>query len=132
MTTTQTLVRSTRVAQLTGITLIDGVVRFIKQAGAAKESTYERDGFLSYHAESHAAGAGIGIGFALAASGNLRFLGGFLALVIAGNDGVTLTDKKLARDIRQEPQYFLGGLVTGAVLGVGARAVNGAGVVQLG
>ena len=130
-TNTETPVRSKRVAQATGITLIDGAVRFIKQAGAPSEETYERDGFLSYHAESHAAGAGLGIGFALAAAGELRLIGGFLTLVLAGNDGVSLADKKLARDIRQEPQYFLGGLVTGAVLGIGARAAAGVGVNPL-
>lgn len=127
----QQAVRSTRVAQATGLTLIDGAIRLIKQAGAPKESTYERDGFLSYHAETHAVGAGIGIGFALGASGELRLLGGFLTLVLAGNDGVKLSDKKLAKDIRQEPHYFLGGLALGGVLGVGARAVNRTGVASL-
>lgn len=131
MTVQQQAVRSKRVAQATGLTLIDQGVRLIKQAGAPSEGSYERDGFLSYHAETHAVGAGIGIGFALGASGELRLLGGFLTLVLAGNDGVTLTDKKLTKDIRQEPHYFLGGLVTGALLGVGARAVSGSGVGAL-
>lgn len=124
--------KSPLVGVLSGLPAIDRIIRLIKQAGAPKESTYERDGFLSYHAESHAAGAGIGLGFAILASGELRYLGVLLQVVLFGNRGEKLLEPKLLGDVKQERHYFLGGLVTGAVFGLLARLAVGTGIPGVG
>lgn len=131
MSTSKQSVKSTRAAQLSGLTLIDGAIRCIKQAGAPSEDTYERDGFLSYHAETHAAGAGIGLGFTITASGNLRLFGVLSQVVLFGNDGEDLLEPRLLGDVKQERHYFLGGLVIGASLGLAARLATGAGIPEV-
>lgn len=127
-TVEETGVRSKRTAQFTGLTILDRVVHLIKQAGAPTEAQTERDGFLSYKSETHAAGAGIGIGFAIGASGELSFLGAILTFVIYGNRGEGFLSPVLVYDIRKEMQYFLGSLVIGLILGVAARLLLGLGV----
>ena len=112
------------VSRLTGLTSIDQAVRLIKQAGAPSESATERDGFLSYAAETHAAGAGLGVGFTIAASGELRWFGLVYQAVILGNRGDRLFEGRLLSDIQGEKYYFLGGLVAGAAFGLLARFVT--------
>lgn len=124
MTTTQQPVRSQRVAQATGLTLLDRGVRVIKQAGAKTEAAYERDGFLSYHAETHAAGAGLGLGFTIAASGEYRYLGVLLEAVIFGNRGERVFGPDLLEDVKTELHYFLGGLLAGAAFGALANTAT--------
>lgn len=99
----------------------DRVIGFVKTAGAESEDATERDGFLSYHAETHALGTGIGVGFAAAASGELQLVGFVVAAILYGNRGSSVFSGKLLQDINQEKQYFLAGLVVGAVLGVATR-----------
>lgn len=121
-------VKSDRLAQITGLTILDRVVHLIKQAGQPAEADTKRDGFLSYKSESHSLGAGLGIGFAIGASGELSILGGILTFVIYGNrDGIILS-AELIRDIRAEVPYFLGGLFFGLVLGIVARLALGYGM----
>lgn len=93
----------------------------IEDAGAKSESDSERDGFLSYHAESHAAGVGLGLGFAAVATGNVQWLGLVLPAVTAGLRAKNREFGKILTDVRQEPHYALGGLVAGALLGLVAR-----------
>lgn len=114
---------SNRVAKLTGLSLLDRAVHAVKQAGAPSEETYARDGFLSWHAETHAVGIGIGVGFGAAAAGELRLFGAAASLLIAGNRGEDVLDTKIAGDIKQEPQYFLAGLVLGGLVGAVTRLV---------
>lgn len=116
-------VRSVLVAQLSGVTLLDRLVRFIRQAGSPSEDSYDRDGFLSYHAEPHALGAGIGLGFMALAAGDLRVLGLLLELVLFGNRSERLLEPRLVGDILQERHYFLGGIVLGGLVGLLARVV---------
>lgn len=116
------------VAHLSGLTAIDAGIRFIKQAGAPSEQTYDRNGFLSYHAETHAVGAGIGVGYLALASGRVKLLGAMLTLAVYGNDGEKLFEPRLLGDIKDERHYFLGGLVLGAMLGAGTRVLLGLGL----
>lgn len=121
---------SSKAAWLSGMNALEALIRFGKQAGAPSESATDRDGFLSYAAETHAAGAGLGAGFMIAASGELRYFGVLYEAVILGNRGGRVFEGQLLKDIQQEPQYFLGGLVLGAVLGMACRGLEG--VVTLG
>ncbi|WP_254766520.1 hypothetical protein [Salinilacihabitans rarus] len=98
-------------------TVLSRLVRLVREAGAPSEDTYDRDGFLSYHAESHAAGIGIGVGAAASATGDLRYVGAIVALAFGANRGPTLSSAKIAEDVRQEPHYALGGLALGFLLG---------------
>lgn len=119
---------SNRVAQFTGLTVIDRFVRLIKQAGAYREEDTERDGFLSYASETHSVGAGLGLGFAIGASAQFSFLGVILSFVIYGNRGEKFLSPTLIRDIRKEVHYFLGGLFAGLILGIAVRLLFGLGV----
>lgn len=117
------MLRSNNIARATGLTVVDKVISFIEGAGSKRESDNERDGFLSYHAESHAAGSGLGVGYALGASGRLRMLGVVLMTVLYGNNGDSMFGAKLFQDIRQELHYFIGGLIAGAIMGIISAAV---------
>lgn len=43
--------------------MLDGILQFIRTAGAANEEDTERDGFLSYSGETHGLAVGIYYGF---------------------------------------------------------------------
>ena len=90
---------------------------FFRQAGAVSESDTERDGAFSYHAETHAAGIGAGVGVTAAATGEYRLAGVVVSMAFGTNRGETALDPKVIEDIRQEPHYALGGLVAGVTLG---------------
>jgi hypothetical protein len=96
---------------------------YIEDAGAKTESDSERNGFLSYHAESHAAGVGLGIAWLAMVTGNLQLLGLVVPAITAGLRAKNREFSKILTDIKQEPHYTLGGLVVGATLGVGVRMV---------
>ena len=110
--------------RFTGLTGIDRLVRLIKGVSRTHESGSERNGFLSYASETHAAGAGLGVGFTIAASGQLRYFGLVYQAVILGNRGDRLFEGRLFSDIRAEMHYFLAGLVAGAAFGLLARFVT--------
>jgi len=97
--------------------------KWIKQAGASSESDTDRNGFLSHKAESHALGIGFGLGFIGGKRGNLRYVGGLLAVILYGNRGDTTLSGDLVTDVRKELPYFLVGVVCGFVLGVGTDVV---------
>lgn len=105
-----------------------GLKDWIRQAGAGNESDTDRNGFLSYHAEAHAVGVGLGAGFMLTLSGDEKLLGLVLAAISAGLRGESTSDKsRVYEDIVSEPHYAIGGVVVGAVLGWiirGSSAVN--------
>lgn len=116
-------VKSKTVEKYTGIRLIEKIILLIKQAGAPREDTYDRDGFLSYKSESHSVGSGIGIGFMIGASGRLSILGAILTLILYGNRGEFVIDTALIKDILSELHYFLPSLVMGVIIGLLIRLV---------
>jgi hypothetical protein len=109
------------VTRVTGLTGIDHAVRFIKQAGAQSEAATSRPGFLSHATETHAVGAGLGVGFTIAAAGNLRYFGLLYESLLVGNRGDRVLQGQLLEDIKAETAYFLGGLIAGAALGMIGR-----------
>ena len=113
------------VCQVSGLIVIDRLIHFVGTFGASKESATDRDGILSYAAESHAAGAGLGVGFLLAVSGYYRLFGAVYFGLAHRNRKGSLFSGQLLEDIQKETQYFLGGLVAGAVLGRIIRYTRG-------
>jgi len=98
--------------------MIRKLITFIKQAGAASEQSTDRQGFLSYHAESHAVAVGLGAGFLLTLSGNGQLLGAVIGAISAGLRGESSRQPtKILTDVYQEPHYAIGGLVVGVILG---------------
>lgn len=76
--------------------MIKKIIKFIKSAGAVRESDSDRDGFMSYKSESHAIGHGL-------------------------YDGLTTRrpyPKELPDnvDVQREPHYFKGAFVLGTLL----------------
>lgn len=100
----------------------------LAEAGAPHEKTHERDGAFSYHAETHAAGLGFGLGMA-ASSGVLGgeaklYIGALLAAAFGLNRGPQLKSKKIVVDVEEEPHYFIGGLGLGLLLGASPVIIN--------
>lgn len=91
------------------MSLFDWVRTRLRQAGAPSEGSTRRDGFLSYAAETHAIGYGLGLGTAIA----LRLAGVpyILELTVLALGGVKTArvrlNERVLREIREEPQYFL-------------------------
>jgi hypothetical protein len=103
--------------------MLGPILKYIRQAGAKREQDTDRDGFLSYHAESHAVAVGAGAGFVAVATDETKLLG---ALLPAVTSGLRAKDREFGRilaDVRQEPHYALGGLVLGAAVGALTRVV---------
>lgn len=118
--------KSRTVEWLTLLPVLDLVIRVVKQAGAASEADTDRDGVLSYAAETHALGAGIAMGLLAFASGDAQLVGGIISAVLYGNRGSQVRDLTLLKDITKEFQYWLFGVVIGAALGMGYRLITGA------
>lgn len=94
------------------------LLQFVRSAGAGEESETDRNGFLSYHAESHAVGVGAGLGFSYGATGDKQYAGLLLSAAVAGLRGHRDGAKsRVLNDVRQEPHYALGGFVLGALAG---------------
>lgn len=121
-------VKSNKIAVISGVSLIDKVIKVIKRASAKSEESTEYDGFLSYHAESHAAGSGLGIGFMIGASGDLSVLGAILNLVLYGNRGEISFSPLLLDDILSERPYFICSIIIGVIIGLMVRLILGKGV----
>lgn len=111
---------------------IDKAVRFVKSAGAKTEADSDRDGFLSYHAESHAAGLGLAAGFAFAAWSEMSLLGIVYGAAVHGRVAQSAGKRRrILRDVVQEPHYALGGIVLGAVLGAAVRVAMARGALPM-
>jgi hypothetical protein len=95
----------------------DPIPDAIEDAGAATESDSDRNGFLSYHAESHAVGVGLGVGWLALVTGNLQYLGLVVPALTAGLRAKNKQFGKILSDVRQEPHYAISGLALGGVLG---------------
>jgi len=91
---------------------------WVKSASSKTESGSDRDGFLSYHAESHAAGVGIGIGWIAVVTGDIQLLGLLLPAITSGLKAKDKEFGKILTDVKTEPHYALGGIVFGALLGL--------------
>ena len=98
--------------------MLEEALRWVKSAGAVSESDSDRDGFLSYHAESHAAGMGIAAGWFATATGETQLLSIVYAAAVYGKaQGTNDKRRRIVRDVVEEPHYGLGGIVVGAALG---------------
>lgn len=98
------------------------LIRWVKAAGAPSEDSFPRNGFLSWHAESHAAGMGIAAGYSYFAFGEVRLVGMVYAAAVYGRAHASNGKRRrIFRDITHEPHYALGGLVLGALLGLVSR-----------
>lgn len=94
------------------------LLTFIKAAGAKSESDSDRDGFLSYHAEAHAAGLGIAAGWFATATGETKLLSVVYGAAVYGKaTGENKKRRRIVRDVVEEPHYSVFGVVLGAVLG---------------
>ncbi|MFW5978296.1 MAG: hypothetical protein ACOCP2_03580 [Halohasta sp.] len=96
--------------------LIEKTVRFVRQAGAASESDTERNGFLSYHAETHALVLGFAAGL-VTGVGDTQIFGVILGTASAGLRGESSRQPtKVLKDVYQEPHYALFGASVGLLL----------------
>lgn len=102
-----------------------GLMQWIRDAGAVKESDSERDGFLSYHAESHAVAVGMGIGWLALVTGDMQLLGIVIPAITAGLRAKNKEFGKILKDVYQEPHYSVMGVVVGGVIGAGVRIALG-------
>ncbi|SEO70393.1 hypothetical protein SAMN05216388_101751 [Halorientalis persicus] len=107
--------------------MLDTIIRLLRQAGAYRESDTDRNGVLSYAAETHA----VGYGGALGATVAIAVLGlpWPLAVWLAGYGVVWLSrwthNERILSELRREPQYFLGASVASLVVTWGLAAVAG-------
>lgn len=100
---------------------LERAIKFVKAAGAAKESDTDRDGFLSYHAESHALALGVSAGWFAIVQGEMSFLSIIYSAAVYGKAsgmGENPKRRRLLKDVAQEPHYALTGVVLGATLGL--------------
>jgi len=94
------------------------LIPFVESAGAPTEGDYDRNGFLSYHAETHALGMGIAAGWWYGATGSNELLSLVYGAAVNGRAHASNGKRRrILKDIVQEPHYSLGGVVLGAVLG---------------
>ena len=105
------------------MSLIDRLLQRVTEAGAPRESSHKRNGFLSHHEESHALGACLGLGFAIGVAGDLSVVGVLLSLILYGTRGDDLLEPRLVGDILAERHYAIAGLAVGILVGVGVGRV---------
>lgn len=98
------------------------IQKLIEEAGAARESDTERDGFLSYSWETHASSLGLAAGFMATAYGELSLLSLVYGAAVYGK-GVEEEGSrgKLLKQVAHEWHYALFGVLVGTVLGLSTR-----------
>jgi hypothetical protein len=90
---------------------------------ADSEAASERDGYLSYRAEWHAAAWGLAAGFLATLTGRLSLLATVVAwLASRGGDTAVPGVVPYPAQFRTESAYLLGHMAAGVALGVVARA----------
>jgi hypothetical protein len=105
---------------------VDHLIRFVKAAGATSEAATDRNGFLSYHAETHALAMGMAAAFTAVAFNEASLLG--IVYGAATHGRIRQSEGKRRRiiaDCKQEPHYALTGVVIGGVLAVSVRLAMG-------
>lgn len=103
---------------------LDRLIRWAKRAGSKTEASHPEDGFLSYHAETHALGLGIGAGWAALLLNEASLLGIVYGAAVHGRVAQSGHGRRRVwMDVVQEPHYAIGGIVVGGLLALGARAV---------
>lgn len=102
---------------MTDPTVLSKLVRLLRQAGAPSEESTDRDGGFSHHAETHAAGIGIGIGMVAMTTGEMQYLSALLAIAMGADRELSPSSDRITDDLRQEPHYLIGGLALGLALG---------------
>jgi hypothetical protein len=101
------------------MTFLESIIAFIKPAGVPTESDSDRDGFLSYKSETHAAGLGLAAGFFATAHGETQLLALVYGAAVYGKAyEASGQRRRLWTDVRSEPHYALGGAVVGAAFGI--------------
>ena len=110
--------------------ILDRFKRFVSDASAASESDSSRDGLFSYRSETHAFTWGLGLGLLIVlclafAREHLRTVLGAAGTLVSYaflDRGQKARDapvpESVAREAEKEPQYLLGGLVSGVVFGL--------------
>lgn len=96
---------------------------WIELPDSPHESGTDRDGFLSYAKEWHALTIGFGAGLAAATTGRWELLAVIAALAL-GVGGASKVSDLVARNVKKEPWYALGGLIFGALLGIAASGLH--------
>lgn len=106
-------------------TSADLFARVVRSISGGSEGEYDRTGFMSHAAETHAFGAGFGVGLSASVAGEYRFVGALLAIVF-GTDSRPTSTTRIMKDVLTEPHYAIGGLAAGMLLGsrIGAGADN--------
>jgi len=102
------------------MSILEFLLRFIKTAGQPTEADTDRDGFLSYKAETHSVGLGIAAGFAASAHGETKLLALVYGAAVYGKsmgEDESGQRRRLWKDVKAEPHYAVGGVVLGSVLG---------------
>lgn len=102
------------------MTTLETLIRLAKTAGAKREAQTDRDGVLSYHAESHALALGLAAGWFAIVQGEASLLSALYSAAVYGKVsglGDAPKRRRLLVDVKQEPHYGLFGVVAGAVLG---------------
>jgi len=97
------------------------LIAFGKAAGAKSEADSERDGFLSYHAESHSAALGLSGGWFAVVQGDMALLSVVYSAAVYGKAsgmGDSPKRRRLLRDVAEEPHYALVGAIVGGLLGL--------------
>lgn len=106
--------------------MLKKIIQRLKEAGAKSESSFDRDGAFSYHAETHAAGMGLAAGYVATAHGETKLLGVALGAAVHGRAAERNGKRRrILMDIVDEWHYALGGIVVGGVIGAGVRAITG-------
>jgi hypothetical protein len=94
-----------------------GLREWIRQAGQPTESDTARNGFLSYSAEVHALGIGLGVGWLVTVTGDTQLLAVILPAITSGLRAKNKEFSKILQDIAQEPHYCIGAIPVGGLLG---------------
>jgi hypothetical protein len=96
--------------------LANRIIKVVRQAGATDESKTNRQGFLSWKAETHALFASTALTFTILTLGRVSVLGALVFITLYINRGDTIRSKDVVNDILIERAYTYGGVVAGTVL----------------
>lgn len=84
-----------------------------KLPDSGTESSTDRDGFLSYATEWHALTLGLALGVSIQSQGQLQRASQLVFSMLGLAKTRRSWNKKMLREGKKEPWYFLGGMVIG-------------------